>query len=199
MSGLNMEFLYKWGGDVMANVERGCGVCVTKGCDPNFFRQCTCLQTFTASIHTGEYMYTQCTAHLCTCTEMCKYMCMYELPPPSSHPAHSNVHSMLTRVSCGIKEAPRAKQKCSTCFLKERKHKSRGRVFSQVIQGSQVAMCTERLQKIQGCCYCLNNISAEVRLIASYLECRLEQKSSIESEYSCFTGCTFKICDRYKQ
>lgn len=45
-------------------------------------------------------------------------------------PGHwSTLHSALTRVSRGIKEALRAKQKCSTCFLEERKHKRRGRLF----------------------------------------------------------------------
>lgn len=43
--------------------------------------------------------------------------------------AQSSSHSVLTRVSRGIKEALRAKQKSSTCFLKERKHKRRRRLF----------------------------------------------------------------------
>lgn len=49
--------------------------------------------------------------------------------------AHQSAsHSVLTRVSRGIKEALRAKQKHSTCFLKERKHKRRQRLFPPMIQ-----------------------------------------------------------------
>lgn len=38
--------------------------------------------------------------------------------------------SVLTRVSGGIKEALRAKQQSSTCFLKKRKQKRQGTLFS---------------------------------------------------------------------
>lgn len=54
--------------------------------------------------------------------------------PPHTRP-HTYTHtlleqSMLTRVSGGIKEALRAKQQSSTCFLKKRKQKRQGTLFS---------------------------------------------------------------------
>lgn len=58
---------------------------------------------------------------------VCKWT--HSPPPLTSHRVQSALHSVLTRVSSGIKEALRAEQKHSTCFLKERKHKRRGRLF----------------------------------------------------------------------
>lgn len=54
--------------------------------------------------------------------------------PPHTRP-HTYTHtlleqSVLTRVSGGIKEALRAKQQSSTCFLKKRKQKRQGTLFS---------------------------------------------------------------------
>lgn len=55
----------------------------------------------------------------------------------------STLHSVLTRVRRGIKEALRAKQKRSTCSLKERKRRRRGSLFPRMIQSPWEEMHTK--------------------------------------------------------
>lgn len=115
-----MACFYTRGGGVTAvNVERGCGVSVAVGCDPVLHRRYTCLCRPTQTRRKLHML------HLYVRWSLFWHWSCHHTP----HPAQGALYSLLTRVSSGIKEALRAKLKWSTCFLKEKSPKSRGRLF----------------------------------------------------------------------